>query len=70
MWRAHRSQKPFAQSELREILKILKQYFNDGYSFFDIVTQFSMNVEEITNEHHFYQFEQQIKVIAFYQIYR
>jgi len=36
--------------------------------FFDIVTQFSMNVEEITTEHHFYQFQQQIKVIAFYQI--
>ena len=51
----------------RSFLKF-KTYFHDDYSFFDIVTQFSMNVEEITTEHHFYQFQQQIKVIAFYQI--
>ena len=47
-----------------------KRYFSNDYSFFDIVTQFSMNTEKITTEHHFYQFQQQIKVITFYQIYR
>ena len=47
-----------------------KRYFSYDYSFFDIVTQFSMNAEKITTEHHFYQFQQQIKVITFYQIYR